>query len=77
MTSTLVTVLLVVGGLFALWAVAVAVYMFGRRMKEAAESEDNRDDRGEVFMYGIIYTLVLLLVLFLLVRFVKFAWTFG
>lgn len=65
----------VIAALAALWAIGAAVYLVGAKMKGIIDRDEHVEDRAAVWGWGVLYTLAGLFVLFLLVRFVKFAWT--
>lgn len=66
----------IVGGLFALWSLSVCVFLIGGAMKRLNAEFEGREDHASIFRWGCAYSLSLLLVLFGLVRFIRFAWEF-
>lgn len=75
MGTLLAIAAVVVGGLFSLWTVLVTVYLVGAHMKPIVDAHEGSRDRGAIWGWGVLYTINGLILLFLLVRFVKFAWT--
>jgi hypothetical protein len=65
---------LVVAALFVLWAIAVFVYLVGAKIKPIIDADEHVEGRSAIWGWGVLYTGIGLTILFLLVRFVKFAW---
>ena len=65
---------LVVAGLFSLWAISVCVFLLGGAIKRLNAEYDQRTDHASIWSWGVVYAVAALLVLFLLVRFIKFSW---
>ena len=77
MGSVLAILAVGLGGLIALWAVGVTVYLVGAKIRTVKDAHEHVAHRASIWGWGLIYTIAALMVLFLLVRFVKFAWEFG
>ena len=75
MSGILAIVALVIGGLFALWAVSCAVYLVGTKATQLIEKYDRATNGAAIWGWGAVHSLTILFVLFLLVRFIKFSWT--
>ncbi len=76
MSAVLPIIAIFIGGFFALWVVLVVVYLVGAKMTALMKAYEEVDDnRAAILGWGVLYVPAWLLVLFLLVRFVKFAWT--
>ncbi|MHB1313445.1 MAG: hypothetical protein ACYC3L_15615 [Gemmatimonadaceae bacterium] len=74
MSGLLLTIAVVVAALFALWAISVFVYLVGAKMKPIIDAHERIEGRAAIWGWGVLYTGIGLVILFLLVRFVKFAW---
>ena len=76
MGGPLQVALVVIGGLFALWAVSCVVYLVGIKATQLIEKYDRATNGPAIWGWGAVHTLTGLFVLFLIVRFIKFAWTY-
>jgi glucose uptake protein GlcU len=74
MSSVLVFTGYAVAGVFVLWAIAIAVYLIGARMKSLVEAYETDPESIVTWGLGVLYSVAGLVLLFLVVRFVKFAW---